>query len=48
LCANVAIFRNAIERLRIEHPARDIPKASNLHVDLVALTAHEWPRIRAS
>ena len=39
---------NAIKRLLIQHPACHCPKALNLGIDLVALTAHETSRIRAS
>jgi hypothetical protein len=41
-------MRNSVERLLIQQPASDIPKARDLHVNLVALTAHELSRIRAS
>jgi hypothetical protein len=41
-------FGNAIERLLIQHSARDNPEALNLDIDFVALTAHGISRIGAS
>ena len=38
---------DAIERLLVEHPARQVPKLPNPGIDFVASPAHDGARIRA-